>query len=106
MSGENDDPPDIDVLRLATRRDQSHRRLVRVALDNQHRGSRLTLQSWHPLVTRPNLVVTSYGIESLGDRTREEVMAQDDAEYTRCREAFDAIVEDCVAYSRGGTAPR
>lgn len=50
----------------------------------------LDLGSWHePAEARADLVVTATGIEPLGNRTRDEVLARQPAEYRAFRELWD-----------------
>ena len=56
------------------------------------RGRKIRLSSWHPIFEQdPRLVASSEGITSLGGKTREEFLAQDDLEYVAQRRAFDEI---------------
>lgn len=61
-------------------------------------GKRIVLKSRHPLIEKdPGLVVTSGGIEALEGRDRAAVLRAGDPQYLKKREAFDAIVDACVA---------
>ncbi len=55
-------------------------------------GERYSMHSWHPVYEgKENLVVTSTGVSALGDRDREEVIANDDPAYQKARNLFDRI---------------
>ena len=72
------------------------------------RGDReITLISWHPTMERDaKLVATSRGVTALADRTRAEVLAEDDRDYVARREAFDRIVDGCIDATRPRDPPR
>lgn len=74
--------------------DKPYRRVVL-----EWEGKRIVLKSLHPLVELdPELVVTSGGVEPLAGRDRTEALASDDdPQYLKKREAFDAIVAACAA---------
>lgn len=63
-----------------------------------HKGKMLTLSSWHPLMEQNSThVAMSYGVTSLNGRSRAEALKADDPDYLARRNAFDAIVEQCLA---------
>lgn len=58
----------------------------------------LDLGSWHELYeTRPNLVATATGVETLGGRSRSEVLNRQSAEYRAFRELWDRVKSGLLA---------
>ncbi|MBI2788335.1 MAG: hypothetical protein HYX59_06585 [Elusimicrobia bacterium] len=59
---------------------------------------KLVLRSRHRTVERdPRNVVTSRGVESAVGKDKAAILAVDDPAYVRRREAFDAIIAECLA---------
>ncbi len=58
-------------------------------------SKQVQLASWHELFeSKPNLVVTSKGVESLNQRNRSEVLAAEPKDYRRFREVWDRIRQE------------
>ena len=56
-------------------------------------GVIVDVASWHELFEAdPRLVVTSTGVQPLGERTREAVLAQEPADYRRFRRRWDFVL--------------
>lgn len=56
------------------------------------------LRSWHPVIERnPFLVAASYGVSTLGGKTREQLLSEDDPDYIARRNAFDALERELIA---------
>ena len=67
-----------------------------------HDGKYLNMQSWHELFEqRPNLVGTAQGITSLGQRSREEVLADQPEEYREFRRVWSVVKEALLALIPG-----
>ena len=69
-------------------------------------GRRLRLASAHVSVERnANAVVTERGIETLGPRSRSEVLSRQGETFRSRRLAFDAILELALDHARSRLAP-
>lgn len=54
--------------------------------------SRLRLRSWHEqFEANPNLVVTDWGVTELGDRSRDEVLAEEPEDYRQFRALWSFV---------------
>jgi hypothetical protein len=61
------------------------------------RAGQFILRSWHPIVERnPFLVAASYGVSTLGGKSREQLLREDDPDYISKRNAFDEIERELV----------
>lgn len=67
--------------------DSSYREIVFFS-----RGRKVVLRSWHPLYEKnPGVVASSHGLTSLGGKSREAFLREDDQGYVAQRRAFDEI---------------
>lgn len=56
------------------------------------RGQTVMLRSWHPIYEQsPGVVAVSHGLTPIGNRSREEILREDDPTYVSQRNAFDEI---------------
>jgi len=64
-------------------------------------GRKIVLSSCHPFFeSDARLVVTARGVESLGERSRSEVMASQPRSFQRGRKAFDRSLVAIMSYLR------
>ncbi|MEQ1919325.1 MAG: hypothetical protein ABL955_09010 [Elusimicrobiota bacterium] len=76
--------------------DSAYRRITLVWQEKK-----IILESWHPIVERGGKgVAMSYGVTALDGRSLAAALKNDDAQYVKRREAFDAIVRECAARKR------
>lgn len=61
----------------------------------------LRMESWHELFEQnPKLIVTAKGVETLGARSREEVMKAQPEEYKHFREIWDTIRKTVESWTK------